>query len=77
MSDRVCTCAICSDKFVVRSNGVMVSCKCGVTSVDYTPEYTRFVGLRPLEEMSLIDRKYFKKLRRKIAQKKTDTEMIP
>jgi hypothetical protein len=44
------TCPICSDEIQIAKTGALRYCKCGCLCVDSTEEYTKYIGILPIED---------------------------
>lgn len=57
------TCFFCSTKIENLPDRVVRMCKCGNLGVDCSPEYTRYIGSVPVEDMTAEDFKKYESLK--------------
>lgn len=60
------TCFFCNDKVSHIPDGVLRWCKCNRLGVDCKKEYTRYLGIKPVEDMTKEEIEYVNKLKMKL-----------
>lgn len=62
------TCVFCDTKIDIIPDKVLRWCKCGILGVDCSPEYTRYLGSKPIEQLKQEDLEYVNKLKSKMKE---------
>ena len=62
------TCVFCEKKVENIPDRVLRWCKCGKLGVDCSKEYTRYLGIKPKEDMTGEEIEYMNKLKSKLSQ---------
>ena len=57
------TCFFCDTKIENIPDRVVRMCKCGALGVDCSPEYTRYLGSKPVEDMTTDDLQKYETLK--------------
>lgn len=60
------TCFFCDTKIPNIPDRVVRMCKCGLLGVDCSPEYTRYIGSVPVENMTTDDLQKYETLKTKM-----------
>lgn len=59
------TCYFCEDRLHCLPDGRLRTCQCGVMTIDHTEYYTRFIGTKPVEELTEDELKKYAELKKK------------